>query len=116
MRRLVITAAARRDIQQALWTSEDRHGDAAARRYRTLIELAIEEIRQSPDRPTSKSAQVADLRLFPLKLSARRLPANQVVRTAPHVLVYRFDVGSVEVVRLLHAAMDLPRHLAADGD
>ena len=33
------------------------------------------------------------------------------MRAPPHIVVFRFDDQMVEIVRLLHEAMDLPRHL-----
>lgn len=113
MRRLEITATARRDIDVILETSGSRHGAGAASRYRRLIGLAFSELRRDPRRLGSQDPRIADLRLYALRHPARRLPPAQAVRAPPHVVVYRHDLERVEIIRLLHQAMDLPRRLQA---
>ncbi len=117
MRRLSVTDAAQRDIQDIYWTSQDRHGLEAARRYRSLVALALDDLQQEPNRPTSKAVGIASLRLYALRIPARRLARQDAVRSPPHLVIYRYDELEVEIVRVLHAAMDLPHHLAEfDGE
>ena len=111
MRKLLVAPRAQRDIDAALTDSVARHGRNAARRYRRLIALAIEALHERPDRPAAHSAEVGDLRLYALRVAARQLVAHPPVRAPPHIVVFRFDDQMVEIVRLLHEAMDLPRHL-----
>ena len=111
MRRLFVAPRALRDIDATLATSETRHGRHAAGRYRRLIALAIEALHEQPDRPAAYSAEVDDLRLYALRAAARQLGAQAQVRSPSHVIAFRFDDHTVEIVRLLHEAMDLPRHL-----
>ncbi|ATC25878.1 type II toxin-antitoxin system RelE/ParE family toxin [Caulobacter vibrioides] len=112
MRRLEITRPARRDIDHLLWESRQRHGPQAAARYQRLIGSAFADLRSAPKRPTSASAEVGDLKLYALRIAARRLTGGQRVTKPSHVIVYRFDDERVTIVRLLHEAMDLPEHLA----
>ncbi|MDO8296772.1 MAG: type II toxin-antitoxin system RelE/ParE family toxin [Caulobacter sp.] len=102
---------AQRDIDRILWTSADRHGPRAADRYRRLIARSLTDLRHDPARPSSRSAAFADLRLYALRVAARSLAPADKVRAAVHVVVYRFDDRQVEIVRVLHEAMDLPRWL-----
>lgn len=111
MRKLLVAPRAQRDIDAALTESVARHGRNAARRYRQLIALAIEALHARPDRPAAHSADVGDLRLYALRVAARQLDASAPVRSPPHVVVFRFNDQTVEIVRLLHESMDLPRHL-----
>jgi toxin ParE1/3/4 len=100
MRALLVAPRAQRDIDAALT-------DSAAR----LITLAIEALHKRPDRPSAQPSEFGDLRLYALRVAARQLSAHEPVRSPPHVIAYRFDDQTVEIVRLLHEAMDLPRHL-----
>jgi len=111
MRRLFVAPRAQRDIDATLAESATRHGRHAARRYRRLIALAIEALHEQPDRPAARPAEIDDLRLYALRVATRQLGADDLVRSPPHVVVFRFDAQTVEIVRLLHEAMDLPDHL-----
>jgi len=115
MRELVVSIAAQAEIDDILWFSETRHGSEAARRYRLLLNRAFSDLLHDPAPPTSRSDEVGDLRLYSLQIVARRLKAGDVVKAPPHVVVYRFDDSLVEIVRVLHAAMDLPQQLADMG-
>lgn len=121
MRRLDVARHARRDIETLLWESHSRHGARAANRYRRLINAALADLRQDPSRPASSPVEGTALWLYALRISARRLPAAYRVNAPPHVIAYRFDDQRVRIVRVLHEAMDLPRHLqdaagAEDGE
>ncbi len=111
MRALHVARRARRDIDLILWTSHDRHGARAAERYRRLIARALTDLREDPGRPSSRSAEVGDLRLYALRIAARGMPPTGRESDPPHVIAYRFDEARVEIVRILHEAMDLPAHL-----
>jgi len=51
------------------------------------------------------------LRLYHLRLARLRLPAPNRIARPRHVLVFRSDGEVVDVVRILHDTMDLPRHM-----
>lgn len=55
MRRLEITATARRDIAAALHHSRTTHGPAAAQRYEALISAALVRLRREPSPPGSRN-------------------------------------------------------------
>ena len=111
MRRLEVARRARRDIDLILWTSHDRHGPRAADRYRRLIAEALSQLREDPARASSRSAGIGDLRLYALRVAGRAADPADRVGEPPHVVIYRFDDARVEIVRVLHEAMDLPGHL-----
>jgi toxin ParE1/3/4 len=118
MRKLLVAPRAQRDIDAALNDSAERHGRSAARRYRRLITLAIQALHERPERPAARRIGAGDLRLYALRTAVRQLDLREPVRAPSHLVVFRFDEGLVEIVRLLHEAMDLPRHLglADEGD
>ena len=70
-------------------------------------------LRQDPNRLGARAAPARDLRLYPLRLAAPNQPAAQRVKSPAHVVLYRFDDNAVQIVRVLHAAMDLPARLRA---
>lgn len=111
MRRLEIARNARRDIDHLLWESRELHGPRAAERYQRLISLAFKDLRSDPARPASRSGEIGDLRLYALRVPARRLKGADRVNAPPHLIAYRFDDDRVMILRLLHEAMDLPDHL-----
>jgi toxin ParE1/3/4 len=115
MRQLDVARNARRDIDMLLWESRMRHGPRAADRYRRLIDTALIDLRQDPSRPTASRFEGTDLWLYALRASARRLAAAHRVGDPPHVIAYRFDEERVRIVRVLHEAMDLPRHLGSES-
>ncbi|ALL14426.1 type II toxin-antitoxin system RelE/ParE family toxin [Caulobacter henricii] len=121
MRRLEIARKARRDIDHLLWESQKLHGPRAAERYQRLISVAFSDLRSDPACPTSRPGEIGDLRLYALRVPARRLKGADRVSAPPHVVAYRFDDDRVMILRLLHEAMDLPDHLrlaasAEDGE
>jgi toxin ParE1/3/4 len=113
MRKLLVAPRAQRDIDAALHDSAERHGLNAARRYRRLIYLTIQSLHEHPDRPAARSVGDGDLRLYALRTAARQLGLREPVRAPSHLVVFRFDDQIVRIVRVLHEAMDLPRHLGS---
>ena len=111
MRQLDVARNARRDIDMLLWESRSRHGARAADRYRRLINAAFADLREEPSRPSANRFEATELWLYALRSSARRLAAVDRVSDPPHVIAYRFDDERVRIIRVLHEAMDLPRHL-----
>lgn len=116
MRALAIGRSARLDIDGILEESADRWGAVAADRYRRLLDLAFAELQADKEPPASKPSGVADLRLFALRFPARRLPRTHAVRSPPHVIAYRSSPTQVQIVRVLHDRMDLPRYLTTEAE
>lgn len=112
--RIVLSPSAWNDIREALLWSRERFGENAAERYRALIQQALRDIAADPDRPGS--ANRADLargiRTYHLFFSRDRArgPAG-AVKKPRHFLIYRRRENRIDILRVLHEARDLDRHL-----
>ncbi|TCZ55965.1 type II toxin-antitoxin system RelE/ParE family toxin [Roseicella aquatilis] len=96
-----LTAAARRDLREAMaWIQQDN--PAAARRLRDAVQRAAERIGDFP-----RSGALRPEFLPP----GRRL---LVLAGLPYVLVYSEATQPPTILRLLHAARDLPDVLRRD--
>jgi toxin ParE1/3/4 len=96
-----------------MW-SEQRFGKRAALRYRALLKQALRDIAADPERPGSRPRpEVADgVRSYHLFFSRDRArTALGVVGEPRHFLIYRHCEKRIDVVRVLHDARDLRRHL-----
>jgi len=110
-RALLIAGPARRDIVQILEWSSNTFGDAASRRYAALLRQAMIDIREDPERPSSRARPelYEGARTYPIALSRDRV-AGVRVQTPRHFLLYRQRVdGAIEVARVLHDNRDLSR-------
>lgn len=108
-----ISEDARADIVDILGYSQAQFGLAARRRYQGLILATLEAIANQPDRIGSNDRDEISPGLRSLHLVHCRIssPAGRVQRPR-HVVFYRLGADAVvEVVRLLHDAMEVQRHL-----
>jgi len=104
--RLIVSAAARRDIANALHHSHGRWGPDQRRRYQALIVRALDDLRHEPMHPASRARDE-------IRSGVRTLHIARSGQAGRHLQVYRLDAdGNVELIRLLHDAMDLRRGLA----
>jgi toxin ParE1/3/4 len=97
-----------------LATSFSRFGAATRTRYRALIERALTDLREDPARPGVKAMPEVEAPTcaYYLRHSRERVPAGQRIARPRHVVIFRQpDSETVEIVRVLHDAMDLPHHL-----
>jgi toxin ParE1/3/4 len=93
--------------------SEDRFGADARTRYRMLIDAAIRDLAQNPDRPRGRS--IADVRAgywaYPLSFSRRQERRAGVARPR-HLLAFRrYDDEVLVIARLFHERQLLERPL-----
>ncbi|MBM3583615.1 MAG: type II toxin-antitoxin system RelE/ParE family toxin [Alphaproteobacteria bacterium] len=102
--RIRLSDAAATDLRDILrWTAE-RYGAAPARTYRTTLVSAIEGLAPGPgalgvrDRPE-------------LGPSLYTLHPARTGRRARHLILFRVHGSTIDVLRILHDAMDLPRHV-----
>jgi toxin ParE1/3/4 len=113
--RIVLAVAARSDIHEALMWSQERFGERAAARYRELLKQALRDIASDPERSGSKERLdlARGVRTYHLFFSRDRVRGDVgVVKKPRHFLVYRRRGAAViDVVRVLHEARDLERHL-----
>lgn len=113
MRRLDVSHQADLELTDILRHSESMFGALAADRYRLLIQTAYRDLCEDPGRPGVKALAgiSGDIRLYSIRHSRHRVSITDRVGQPRHVIAFRHDDARVEIVRLLHEAMDLPRRL-----
>ena len=101
-----LTIAAERDFQSILtWTAE-QFGEAQARAYAGTLTAAILALTDGPDVLTAKPRDE-------IAPGLRILHAARFGRRARHMLLYRAGPDAViDVLRILHDAMDIERHVS----
>lgn len=103
MHRLIRSRQAQRDIVEVVRFTRGRWGDHQAREYARLIGEALVAIVTNPD--------VGKVR-EDIRPGLLAHPIRQVGRPARHIVFYRRrEPGVVEVIRVLHDAMDFDEHL-----
>ncbi len=109
-----ISNAARTDIVDILRSSQLQFGGAARHRYQALILTALQEIAALPQRIGTAGRDDIAPGLRSYHLTHSRQSARQsraYVKKPRHIVFYRVLTGDViEVVRLLHDAMDVQLH------
>jgi len=109
-----IAAPAFDDISDIWAWSLHKFGHAAALRYEALIDQAIGDLAEDPQRPGAKlrSDLLPDLWLYHLASSRSHLPNERTVKSPRHFVMFRhLEPGVIEIVRILHDSRDLARHL-----
>lgn len=113
-----ISNAARADIVDILRLSQTQFGDQARQRYQTLILVALRALADTPYRIGSHDRDELAPGLRSYHLTHSRQQAKQthgMVKGPRHFVFYRVaNDGMIEVVRLLHDAMDVQLHLSND--
>jgi len=108
-----LAPAASQDIRELLQWSEEKFGQSVAVRYRALLKQALRDVQADPERPGSKERPeltTGGIRTYPISFSRSRV-GGPGVKNPRHVLVYRYDSDVIEIVRVLHDARDLERHV-----
>jgi plasmid stabilization system protein ParE len=100
---LALTDAAKADIRAILRKTREQFGPLQVPKYRELLADARKRIREKPNLGHAREGLPPDWRLFHI---------SQRGRAARHFLLYvvREAEGLVIVLRVLHDAMDIPRH------
>jgi toxin ParE1/3/4 len=96
-------------IEIVRWTKKS-FGEAQARTYSETVSLAIQALKDGPDILGNKLRDE-------IEPGIRTLHVARSGRKGRHLVVFR--VGGeqiIDVLRLLHDSMDLPRHLSAAND
>jgi toxin ParE1/3/4 len=103
MARLIRSPLAKQDIKEVLTYTKEHWGNAQARQYGQLVENAHTVIAHNPQ-CGKPSDLVPNIFSYPIRRPGK--PAR-------HLLFYRITpTGTVEILRLLHEAMDFDQHLA----
>jgi toxin ParE1/3/4 len=113
MARINLTDPARDDIDTVLAKSREVFSTVAQKRYSALIRAAFRDLAANPLRIGSKelAGSRPGLRAYHLANSRGRV-ADSSVRNPRHLIIYRLNgTEVVEILRILHDAMDPDRHL-----
>lgn len=112
-----IARAARRDVAAVIKWSRREFGEDAALRYNVLLAQAFADIGEEPERlgARQRSELAEGVLVYHLAFSRDRARSPLgVVRYPRHLVVYRRSGRVIEVIRVLHDARDLKRHLAKE--
>jgi toxin ParE1/3/4 len=105
---LRLTAAAEADFEDVLRWTVERFGEAQARVYAETLSAAMEALTAGPAVLGAKARDDIAKGLFTLHVARQG-------RKGRHFVVFRIGKDAerevIEVLRLLHDAMDLPRHV-----
>ena len=115
--RVDLTYGARDDVKDIMRWTANMFGARTAKRYRALLNQAIDDIGNDPERPGSKArpeAMLAGIRTYHISFSRHRV-SGPGVKDPRHFLVYRRrEEGVIEVVRILDDIRDLHLHLPSN--
>ena len=115
MVRSFLADAARRDIVAILAWSQEHFGADARLRYEALLARAISDLAENPNRAGSQDRPdiASNAKTYHISHSRSRVSAaSRRVKRPRHLLLYRVKSrGHIEISRVLHESMDLPRHL-----
>ena len=107
--RVRLAAAAEADFDRILqWTAE-RFGKRRADIYTETLLAALDALKEGPAAAGVKNRNG-------LSKDILALHASRSGRKARHIVLFRVELGGdkriIQVLRILHDAMDLPRHLS----
>ena len=117
MLRYRLSDAAQADVIETLAWTHEQFGEAAQRRYESLIVAALRDVATDPDRPGSiqRPELGARARSWHLRLSRDHVGTGAGgVRRPRHFLIYRVEPGLLVVGRVLHDAMELAQHMGPE--
>ena len=105
----------RRCIRCILEYTRDQFGKQAQLRYRRLIQQAIQDVQEDPERPgVKRRPEIIDLaRIYHLFYSRGQSRSKEdIVKKPRHFLLFSVsEDNELEIGRVLHDSMDLAIHL-----
>jgi toxin ParE1/3/4 len=108
-----LTAAAEADFEEILRWTVDQFGEAQARIYAGTVSAALDELAAGPSAVGAKKRDDILKGIFTLHVARKG-------RKGRHLVMFRVgrapDHDVIEILRLLHDAMDLQRHLPLDKE
>jgi toxin ParE1/3/4 len=108
--RVVLGSEAEKDFVRILAFTRDTFGPRQEVIYETTILAAIAELDSGPD-------ILGSLARDDLRTGVRSMHVARHSRRGRHVIMYRARHGNViDVIRILHDAMDFARHVPPDID
>lgn len=105
-----LTAAAEADFREILFWTVDQFGEAQARTYAETISAALADLAAGPTVVGARERDDIGKGLSTLHVARKG-------RRGRHFVLFRTDIAGavIDVLRLLHDAMDLPRHVPPEG-
>ena len=101
---------AERDFVQILRYTLDTFGERQAANYKALLIEALASLSDGPQVPGSRSREEILAGLRTLHVGKRGRPAR-------HFIMYRTsDAQTIDVLRILHDAMDIARHVQGEDE
>jgi toxin ParE1/3/4 len=97
--RIRLSKLALGDLDSIYSATVAKWGKEQADRYLGEIWAAFEKVVQTPER---------------WRLRTELHPGCRICFTGRHAILYRIHEGRVEIARVLHDAMDFPRHIPGD--
>lgn len=93
---LLLTQAALEDLRSIRAYTMETWGDDQEQRYLDRIWSRFQDLRLHPER---------------YRVRPDLFPGCRIAAEGKHVILFRANSGTLEIVRVLHAAMDFKRHL-----
>ncbi len=101
---------AKKDFARILKYTKDSFGERQAAVYKAALLKTIAILAAGLDAPGSSARE-------DLGSGLRTVHVARDERRAPHLLVYRASSGeTIEILRILHERMDLPRHVSGERE
>ena len=113
---VVVSAAASEDTAAILEHTWESFGESAYHRYERLIEQALHDLSEAPMNPGVRQSDRFPEGIYTYHLALSRDRARSklgIVRKPRHIVVFRMRNQIVDVLRLIHDAQDLARHIDA---
>jgi toxin ParE1/3/4 len=106
-----LTVAAETDFESIIGWTLEQFGDVQARLYAQVLSSAVEALTAGPNVPGANARSQIGKRLFTFHVARE---GNR----GRHFVLFRVDAArglrQIEVLRILHDAMDLQRHMLED--
>jgi toxin ParE1/3/4 len=102
-----LTEAAETDFRKIVRWSAEQFGPVQARTYATTVTHALQDLMAGPDVPGSRLRDDIIPGLMTLHVARNR-------RKGRHFILFRINTERrqcIDVLRILHDAMDLPQHV-----
>jgi len=118
MRQIRVTGPARRDIAKILRRSRAEFGEQTRQRYRRLIDQALQDLGDDPDRAGVRA--INDVRegyfVYHLKWSRMASPGPSVRQPRHLIAFFADDSDAIIVAGVFHERQMLARHITDNDD
>jgi toxin ParE1/3/4 len=112
--KISIADAARTDLDDILAWTTSAFGAVGRKRYEVLIQTALTDLLRDPGRigVRQRSDIGAGICTYHLSTSRKRTKNATQVGNPRHLVFFRFQGKTVQILRLLHDSMDFARHVS----